>query len=294
MTKTKVGIITIIRSRLAHPFPFWSGWVSEMSRLALVSTVAIIITILLLGSDQMAIAMQFGGACVATGVILRASLALLIDEQDWTVGRAIIFYFGYVMLLTAVILLVLALNGIRPESVMGAFLVTGLACIIPITLDVFQSENSYLRRSMKELETLHFDLTRQKHASANQEKSDVSVLVTPLTGEPRTVSANSLIHVRSRQNYCEICLESKGDKTSQKLLRLPLQSFLEQSSKLGLLRTHRSWAINPKRVIKADGNAQGYVLTLTGSDKTVPVSRRYTSQVREQLNSISAASFNSV
>ena len=58
-----------------------------------------------------------------------------------------------------------------------------------------------------------------------------------------------------------------------------MESFLENESKI--IRCHRAYIVNLNLVKHADGNAQGYKLSLPETDFQVPVSRAYIQKVLE-------------
>ena len=276
-----------LRARLDRPFPLWRGWLTETAPLFLFTVGGFIAMTMINPTPQgREFALQTALACFTASAGLRISMAVLVDDQNWTVGRAILFYIAHVCVIAIAILLVLAARSMvvmTPAFLLQTIALTAMAASVPIILDVFLSENYQLRRSVRELAEFQAGLAGRSTEPAQTQATDTSALITPQNGEPRTVSANSLIHVRSRQNYCEVCVGVSGQPSHTHLLRLPLRSFLQQAASLNLLQTHRSWAINPQRVTQTSGNAQGYLLTLDGSNQQVPVSRRFAAQALERL-----------
>jgi hypothetical protein len=276
-----------LRERLRRPFPLWRGWLTETAPLVLF-TVGGIIAMMVLNPTAAGreFALQTALACFAASAGLRFGMAILVDDQNWTVGRAILFYLAHVCLIAVAILLVLTARSVvvmSPAFLIQTLALTTMGASVPIILDVFLSENYQLRRSVRELAEFQAGLTTRPADTEETAAPEISVLVTPVNGKPRSLSASTLIHVRSRQNYCEVCLGADEQSVSTVLLRLPMHAFLQQTQSLGLLQTHRSWAINPKRVVKVSGNAQGYLLTLQASTETVPVSRRFTAAALSRL-----------
>ena len=276
------------RERLKRPFPLWRGWLTETAPL-LLFTIGGIIAMAMMNPTPAGreFALQTALACFTASASLRVGMAVLVDDQNWTVGRAILFYIAHVCLIAIAILIVLAVRSMvvmTPAILLQTIALTAMGASVPIILDVFLSENHQLRRSVRELAEFQQGLAIRKTEPGQTDTSGATTLITPENGDPRTLSASILLHVRSRQNYCEICLGVKGQPARTELLRLPMRSLLQQTASLGLLQTHRSWAVNPERVTRTSGNAQGYVLTLAGSDEKVPVSRRFASAALERLS----------
>ncbi|WP_442872813.1 LytR/AlgR family response regulator transcription factor [Bergeyella sp. RCAD1439] len=89
--------------------------------------------------------------------------------------------------------------------------------------------------------------------------------------------------MESADNYCTFYYQDHfGIKKT--LIRTTLKSILEQTQSEKILRSHRSFIINLKKVISIKGNAQGYKLRLQNCDYEVPVSRKYMEEVKSQLN----------
>jgi DNA-binding LytR/AlgR family response regulator len=279
---------TAFRERLKRPFPLWRGWLTETAPL-LLFTIGGIIAMAMMNPTPAGreFALQTALACFTASASLRIGMAVLVDDQNWTVGRAILFYMAHVCLIAIAILIVLAARAMvvmTPAFLLQTIALTAMGASVPIILDVFLSENHQLRRSVRELAEFQHGLAARKPVSEQTNVSEATARITPENGTPRTLSASTLIYVRSRQNYCEICLGVSGQLARTELLRLPMRAFLEQTASLGLLQTHRSWAINPQRVTQTAGNAQGYLLTLDGSEEKVPVSRRFAADVLESLS----------
>jgi hypothetical protein len=88
------------------------------------------------------------------------------------------------------------------------------------------------------------------------------------------LSSDSFKFAKASGNYVEL-FYSKEDKVVKDLQRITLSKFEEQVSNSGLnvMKTHRSYVVNLDSVQDVQGNAQGYVLSLTSTDEKVPVAR---------------------
>ncbi|HMT30713.1 MAG TPA: LytTR family transcriptional regulator DNA-binding domain-containing protein, partial [Bacteroidia bacterium] len=53
-----------------------------------------------------------------------------------------------------------------------------------------------------------------------------------------------------------------------------------------IIRTHRAYLVNLRKVKKVEGNSQGYRLVFENVDETVPVARRSSSLVKDLLSRI--------
>lgn len=111
------------------------------------------------------------------------------------------------------------------------------------------------------------------------ENSDADVLVKFRDEHQRlklTIEKNSVLYIRSDNNYLEIYYQS-SDTVKQYLLRNSMKSQEENAAAGGFVRCHRSYYVNPKH-IKMLGKAPNgvyFALLDTQTPIEVPVSRQY-------------------
>lgn len=93
------------------------------------------------------------------------------------------------------------------------------------------------------------------------------------------IDSSKLLYVEALQNYVTIHFENMPSVT----LRATLKSIEDQLGVVGLIKSHRSYLVNPSKVVAVNGNAQGLKLSMIDSVAIVPVSRKYISVVKEAL-----------
>ncbi len=97
------------------------------------------------------------------------------------------------------------------------------------------------------------------------------------------VQENDIYFIESADNYCTFYYQNNSEIKSI-LVRATLKSVLEQIKSENVLRCHRSFIVNLKKVKEIKGNAQGYKLKLENCDYEVSVSRNYAEKVKFKLN----------
>ena len=75
------------------------------------------------------------------------------------------------------------------------------------------------------------------------------------------------------QNYVKVGYIDEGGHEAHHMERCTLKEVISMTEGTSLAKSHRSYLVNKTAILSAQGNAQGLVLTLAGSDKQVPVSR---------------------
>ena len=73
----------------------------------------------------------------------------------------------------------------------------------------------------------------------------------------------------------------------QCLLRMTMKQAEEVTGGSPLVaKCHRAFLVNLRKVVKVSGNSQGYRLLLEGYPEEIPVSRAYSKQVKELIETI--------
>ena len=99
--------------------------------------------------------------------------------------------------------------------------------------------------------------------------------------------SKDLLYVESNGNYIRVNYQKAG-KNVQCLLRATMKQAEEVTAVCPLvLKCHRAFLVNVRKVVKVNGNSQGYRLLLEGCPEEIPVSRGYSKQVKELIKGIS-------
>lgn len=85
---------------------------------------------------------------------------------------------------------------------------------------------------------------------------------------------NQFLFAEAMQNYIALykCIDQVVTKDVH---RMTMTNLLSQIENNGIKRCHRSYLINPQKIISVSGNAQGLKLKLENIEMEVPVSRKY-------------------
>lgn len=98
------------------------------------------------------------------------------------------------------------------------------------------------------------------------------------------VAHDQLVTVRASGNYVEYELE--GGRTL--LVRTSLNATARELSGFGMVRTHRSWLVNPSKVVEARATASGDFRLMIQGGMIIPLTRRYRSVAAVLLDGRSA------
>jgi DNA-binding LytR/AlgR family response regulator len=98
-----------------------------------------------------------------------------------------------------------------------------------------------------------------------------------LGGVTRYIRRSDVVYVEAQRDYVRLCTRSGGH-----LVRVPLATLEERWDQAGFLRVHRRYLVN-SAYVEALRTTAGRVSVDLGSAQSVPVSRRFTPEVRAAL-----------
>lgn len=233
----------------------------------------------LYGGNKLLVSLMFGIitflCCLVYGLVVFRTMQMNMDEwKIWHVGVAIL---GLIMfngianwVLFSHIFLIPVTIGSFLQFLYWAFI---FGCIIT-TISLYASYNHYLK---EQIEVLHHDNTwdLQEVSITIQDKN--------VRSYDLSLSLNALLYVEAKKNNVMVCYVD-GEKLEYKELHTPLTSVLANLKTYeNIFQCHRSFLVNLNHVTSAQGNSNGYKLTLDRCAEKIPVSRSYIAQLKQLL-----------
>ena len=152
-----------------------------------------------------------------------------------------------------------------------AYLYETLLFGIPITLTIVALE--YQRRLRTRLAEL---LPKDTDAQAEEA---VTFHDTSVRGNDLTLPLSDFLYAEAQKNCVDIYFLREGHVEHQQL-RTTLTSVLADANEKSIFQCHRSFIDNLSNILSANGNSNGYQLTVGDEHHTVPVSRSYVPKLR--------------
>ena len=272
------GRLRRLAAALKRPFPTSRGLVIDMRRILVTATLATAAILILRpfglaeypSSRAVPLILTLSAASVAVALFNALLKPRLFVNEWWTVGRHVLFSLWNLLGVAAAILLVIRSNGLIPitlRDVVAYAAITVTIGIIPVTIETMATEIRLLKGALLRSRDVNRIL-----GTAARRSGDWQVRITSRTGEVLELSKGEFVYAEAAENYVRVHRESSTRSTSV-LLRTTLTEFSGQLADAGAVRCHRSFVVNPERVTRVRGNAQGYQLTLTGAGRVIPVSR---------------------
>lgn len=206
----------------------------------------------------------------------------LFVEARWTVGKEIIYFAANLICIAIGNMLYTTAMGYSaisfPNFIMFV-IVTMMVGIFPSAAMVMGAYTRKLRKAAKEAQTMNQELGQAHH-------SDQIALVLQGENQQDRIACNNdqLLAITSADNYLEVWLEKDGILQKQVIRGSLSQMDSYLADKGHFLRVHRSHLVNMDRVQAVQGNAQGYQLQLHDEAPWLPVSRRQSKALRDEIH----------
>ena len=212
-------------------------------------------------------------------------------EEGWTVWKQIVN-------LLMVILFIAVGNWLYSTFVFGWGLRWDVFCVFalftlviglfPTVLFILLNQNRLLAIHLEEATEMNLHLQRPVSATESIETTEIVSLLSFQGGTRESLELDSkdLLYIESDGNYIRVNYQ-KGGRTMQCLLRMTMKQAEEVTGGSPLVaKCHRAFLVNLRKVVKVSGNSQGYRLLLEGCPEEIPVSRAYSKQVKELMETI--------
>lgn len=224
--------------------------------------------------------------CITTIVLaiflylLPLLLPKIFSDEHWKVKHQIVFYL--------IILLVIAtFNGLYTNYInalsfswpnywwiISRTFVLGGIPIAFITLLDYQRKDKLNRDQAQ-------DIISTKKAFVKDVNTPIHQVSTDLKNETISFNEDDFNYAIAVGNYIDMCIlvENTLKRVTYRITLSSFEAQLKESS--NLVRCHRSYLVNLKKVENISGNAQGLKLELKNQSEIVPVSRKYIPVVRQ-------------
>jgi len=206
--------------------------------------------------------------------VLTAIFPRLFAEKHWAVKHQILFYL--LILLTIASLNGLYINYIndfpfRWGNYWWIINRTFILGFIPISFIVLVQYNRKLRTHLKQAQSLEPYIEQQAI-----DRVPLTFTIVTALKEEISIPSHSFLFAQSDGNYVHLHLEGK----TATMHRLSLQSLESQFEDRSLIRCHRSYLVNLKKIRLVKGNAQGLKVWVGSLEDPIPVSRKYVPTIK--------------
>jgi DNA-binding LytR/AlgR family response regulator len=238
------------------------------------------------------LAVGSGLSSLVANVVVPKLFPRYYDEDRWTVAR----HAGHVLV---VLLFVTAgnqfiMSGLSlktPPFILFYLTVTAVG-IFPISIGIMVAEQRRLKRNLAQSERLNTQLD-QLHSTVKTAlpSPDATIpkgiLLTGESGKDRlSLLPNQFIYAESVGNYVEVHWLNFmfPQKTVLRSTLKEVENALADHAQF--FRCHRAFLVNLRAVSHSTGNARGYQLTMSGSQREIPVARSYVTDFEARMQQL--------
>jgi len=209
------------------------------------------------------------------------------NPDKWTIGRS--------LLNNALFLIIMGIGVVcydyfiimkqLPEYFPMGFLIDLFAVltigIVPLSIITIITQNSALKRNLNSSKEINQILSERINPSSTKEDDLISL--SGSTKEAISIDPEDILYIESEGNYVNVHYR-QGDKIIYKQLRSTIKQMEESLQNHSMfIRCHRAFIVNINHISSAQGNAQGYQLTLSNVHQEIPVSRTYLKNLKDAL-----------
>ena len=118
--------------------------------------------------------------------------------------------------------------------------------------------------------------------NTTEEQKDICITIhdSSVRGNDLCIPINSLLYVEAQKNNVSVCYMKDGKPTTMEL-HATLSAVVEELKEYeNIFQCHRSFVVNVNNITAAQGNSNGYQLTLGTCTNTIPVSRSYVPRLK--------------
>ena len=220
-------------------------------------------------------------------VLLPKIFTRFYNPDKWTIGRS--------LLNNALFLIIMGIGVVcydyfiimkqLPEYFPMGFLVDLFAVltigIVPLSIITIIIQNSALKRNLNSSKEINQILSERINTSSTKEDDLISL--SGSTKESISIDPEDILYIESEGNYVNVHYK-QGDKIIYKQIRSTIKQMEESLQNHSIfIRCHRAFIVNINHISSAQGNAQGYQLTLSNVHQEIPVSRTYLKNLKDAL-----------
>lgn len=211
--------------------------------------------------------------------VLMKYLISLTKKENWIIADEIITICILIFFVSISNYAIFCICNNFPDSIFSFnfFLMslfwTYVVGLIPTSVIIWINYNIILNRNLKASREYNAKLEqRLKNAEVRHENEKHEIKLNKKT-ESLKFDLDNLLFITAEGNYIEIFSEENNTLTKT-LLRCPLQKIEEELNPHPyIVRVHRSYIVNSRKIISTSGTARDFVLHFNNTEKTIPVSR---------------------
>lgn len=290
---------------LRNPYPRNNDF-NHRLKVTLFSGLLVAIILIFIFSIRSGISAEMIGNFLLFGLVTCAAMAFFelllpaafrnyFSEEQWTVGKNILFWTLLILMITLGNLMLahyLYNVPLSAASMLKWFYYTaGIGFLVNGAFSMF-----YYKRMLKQNETGAAELNREMlQHEAEQIKAAVEIsqmkpkeigklfFVAENGKDEYAFSPEEILYIESADNYSKV-VTAENHEMKQIMIRSTLKRMEEQcNGHTSFFRCHRGYIVNMDKVVSVKGNSQGYRLCFIEVQETIPVARSMNEELKKRI-----------
>lgn len=205
-------------------------------------------------------------------IVALKNISYYSKEKEWTFFKELTIVFFALSMMGIIVYLTGFMMETQSsrwnlQTLWGSYRIAFLFGIIPFAFFTFSNY-----RYLFVLEIIE-DYVAKDDTSQNESEEKIRIN-SQLKKEELAFYPNQLIYAEADGNYVNFYLDD-GEKKRKETIRNSISGIeLQLAETKYIVRTHRAFIVNLKKIRSKKGNALGYRLKLHGTDAEIPVSRQ--------------------
>lgn len=219
-------------------------------------------------------------------VLLPKIFKRFYNPDKWTTGKSLLnnVFFLIIMGIGVVCYDYFIVMKQLPEYFPMGFLVDLFAVltigIIPLSIITIITQNNALKRNLNSSKEINQILSERIKVSPIKEDL---ITLNKSTKESISIRPEDILYMESEGNYVNVHYR-QDEKVTYKQIRSTIKQMEGTLQNHPMfIRCHRAFIVNINYISNAEGNAQGYQLTLSNVPLEIPVSRTYLKNIKDAL-----------
>lgn len=219
-------------------------------------------------------------------VLLPKIFKRFYNPDKWTTGKSLLnnVFFLIIMGIGVVCYDYFIVMKQLPEYLPMGFLVDLFAAltigIVPLSIITIITQNNALKRNLNSSKEINQMLSERINISPVKEDL---ITLNRSTKESISIRPEDILYMESEGNYVNVHYR-QDEKVTYKQIRSTIKQMEETLQNHPMfIRCHRAFIVNINYISNAEGNAQGYQLTLSNVPLEIPVSRTYLKNIKDAL-----------
>jgi len=231
------------------------------------------------------------GVGISTDLFFYKVFPNWMAEKNWTVGKSLFYIFLNFMTIALANYFFMIYQGYTSYSVQNFIYMIGSTFLIgsiPLTFTSLYRHNQKLKKSLAEAQKLNQQLSLSHQVKSPPSSTTFVKLSTNTDPSKSNVAQKELaidledfLFAVSEKNYVRFVFNEADDLQIRATIKAIEKQFANTTE---ILRTHRAFIINTKKISNVEGNAQGYRLSFDGTEELALVSRSYVKGFKLMMN----------